>query len=60
LKRAERAIESIRERADAPPETAISLQELVDAIEDIENRLSVLEGRGRINPTAEMSLPNRR
>ena len=60
LKRAERAIERIREQAELPPETAIALQELVDVVRNIEDRLSVLEGKGRINPTAEMGLPNRR
>jgi hypothetical protein len=60
LKRAERAIERIREQADLPPETAIALQELVDAVRNVEGRLSTLEIRGRIHPTAEMALPNRR
>jgi hypothetical protein len=57
LKRAERAIERIREHAELPSETATALQELVDVVE---SRLAALEGRGRIHPTAEMSLPNRR
>jgi uncharacterized membrane protein YccC len=60
LKRAERAIERIREQAELPPETAIALQELVDVVRDIESRLSVLENTGRIHPTAEMGLPNHR
>ncbi|HEX9471428.1 MAG TPA: hypothetical protein VF957_18015 [Bradyrhizobium sp.] len=60
LKRAERAIEKIREQTELPPEAAIALQELVEVIRTIENRLSVLEGKGRIHPTAEMGLPNRR
>jgi hypothetical protein len=60
LKRAERAIERIREQADLPPETAIALQELVDVVRNVEGRLSALEIRGRIHPTAEMALPNRR
>jgi hypothetical protein len=59
LKRAERAIERIREQAELPPETAIALQELVDVVRDIEGRLSALEGRGRLDPTAEMDLTNR-
>ena len=59
LKRAERAIERIREQAQLPPETAIALQELVEVVRDIEDRLSALEGRGRLHPTAEMDLPNR-
>jgi hypothetical protein len=60
LKRAERAIETIREHAELPPETATALQELVDVVRTIESRLTALEGRGRIHPTAEMGLPNRR
>jgi hypothetical protein len=60
LKRAERAGERIREQAELPPETAVALQELVDVIRNIEDRLSVLEGKGSIHPTAEMALPNRR
>jgi hypothetical protein len=59
LKRAERAIERIREQAELPAETAIALQELVDVVRNIEGRLSALEGKGRIRPTAEMDLPNR-
>jgi hypothetical protein len=60
LKRTEQAIERIRRKAELHPETAIALQELVEVVRNIENRLSVLEAKGRINPTAEMSLPNRR
>jgi uncharacterized membrane protein YccC len=60
LKRAERAIERIREQAELPPETAIALQELVDVVRNIESRLSALEGAGNIHPTAEMGLPNQR
>jgi hypothetical protein len=60
LKRAERAIERIREQAELPPETAIALQELVDVVRNMEGRLSALESKGRIHPTAEMDLPNRR
>jgi hypothetical protein len=60
LKRTERAIERIKEQAELPPETAVALQELVEVVRDIEGRLSVLEGKGRIHPTAEMDLPNRR
>ena len=60
LKRAERAIQAIRDQAAIPPETADALDELVDAIRSIEGRLSALEGR-RSHPraTAEMELPNR-
>jgi hypothetical protein len=36
LKRAERAIERIREQAELPPETAIALQELVDVVRNVE------------------------
>ncbi len=60
LKRTERAIERIKEQAELPPETTVALQELVEVVRDIEGRLSVLEGKGRIHPTAEMDLPNRR
>jgi hypothetical protein len=60
LKRAERAIERIREQAALPPETAIALQELVDVVRDIDSRLSALKSTGRIRPTAEMGLPNHR
>jgi hypothetical protein len=60
LKRAKRAIEKIREQAELPPETAIALQELIDLVRTIESRLTALEGKGRIHPTAEMGLPNRR
>ena len=59
LKRAERAIERIREQAELPPETAIALQELVDVVRNMEGRLSALESKERIHPTAEMDLPNR-
>jgi uncharacterized membrane protein YccC len=58
--RAERAIERIREQAELPPEAAIALQELVDVVRSVEGRLSALEDKGRIHPTAEMALPNRR
>jgi uncharacterized membrane protein YccC len=60
LKRAEQAIEKIKEQAELPPEATIALQELVEVIRNIEKRLTVLEGKGRIHPTAEMGLPNRR
>lgn len=60
LKRAERAIERIRQQAELPPETAIALQELVDVVRNIESRLSALESTGRLPPTAEMGLPNHR
>jgi hypothetical protein len=60
LKRAERAIERIREQADLPPETAIALQEIVDVVRNVEGRLSAMEDKERNHPTAEMALPNRR
>jgi hypothetical protein len=59
LKRAERAIQAIRDQAAIPPETADALDELVDAIRSIEGRLSALEGRSHPRATAEMELPNR-
>jgi hypothetical protein len=37
-----------------------ALQELIDLVRTIESRLTALEGKGRIHPTAEMGLPNRR
>jgi hypothetical protein len=38
LKRAERAIETIRIQSELPPEAADALQELVEAIRTIESR----------------------
>ena len=58
LKRAERAIQAIRDQAAVPPETADALDELVDAVRSIEGRLSALEGRSQPRSTAEMELPN--
>jgi uncharacterized membrane protein YccC len=46
LKRAERAIQTIRDQAELPPEAADALQEIVDVIRTIEGRLSTLEGKG--------------
>jgi hypothetical protein len=43
LKRAERAIQTIRDRAELPPETADALQEIVDVIRTIDGRLSTLD-----------------
>jgi hypothetical protein len=40
LKRAERAIQTIRDQAELPPETADAPQEAVDVIRTIEGRLS--------------------
>jgi hypothetical protein len=60
LKRAERAIQSIRDQAELPPETADALQELVDVVRYIDGRLSALESKGKPNPTESMALPNRK
>jgi hypothetical protein len=60
LKRVERAIQTIRDQAELPPETADALQEIVDVIGTIEGRLSTLEGNGHLRPSAEMELPNPR
>ena len=60
LKHAERAIEKIREQAELPPETVVAFEEIVRAARNIDSRLSVLEAKTRVNPTAEMGLPNRR
>jgi uncharacterized membrane protein YccC len=59
LKRAEQAIAMIRDQNELPREAADALQELVDVVRAIEGRLSMLEGKGRLRPTAEMDLPNR-
>jgi hypothetical protein len=60
LKRAERAIQTIRSQAELSPETADALQEIVDVIRTIEGRLSTLEGKEHPHPSAEMELPNPR
>jgi uncharacterized membrane protein YccC len=60
LKRAERAIQSIRDQAELPPETADALQELVDVVSYIDGRLSALESKGKPHPTEAMALPNRK
>jgi uncharacterized membrane protein YccC len=60
LKRAERAIQTIRDQAELPPETADALQELVDVVRNIEGRLSALENKGHPHPTEAMALPNRK
>jgi len=59
LKRAERAIQTIRDQSGLSSETADALQELVDVIRSVEGRLSVLESKGSPRRTAEMDLPNR-
>jgi hypothetical protein len=48
LKRAERAIQTIRDQAELPPETADALQEIVDVIRSIEGRV----GAGRHRTSA--------
>jgi hypothetical protein len=58
LKRAERAIQSIRDQAELPPETADALDALVDVIRTMEGRLSALERKE--HPTEAMALPNRK
>jgi uncharacterized membrane protein YccC len=58
LKRAEQAIKAIRDRSELPPEAADALQELVDAVRTIENRVSSIENQGRPSPTKQMDLPN--
>jgi hypothetical protein len=60
LKRAEQAIEQIREAEELPPKATIALSELVEVARNIDKRLTVLEGKGRISPVAETGLPNRR
>jgi hypothetical protein len=59
LKRAERAIQAIRDRAELPPKAADSLEELVDVVGTMENRVAALETKGRPHPTAQMELSNR-
>ena len=54
LKRAERAIQTIRDQAELPPETADALQEIVDVIGAIEGRLSTLEGKDVVSPLAAL------
>jgi hypothetical protein len=60
LKRAERAIQSIRDQAELPPETADALQELVDVVRNIDGRLSALGSKGKPRSTESMVLPNRK
>jgi hypothetical protein len=59
LKRTERAISLIRERDGLPPEAADALEELVGAAKALESRLSKLEDKGHVAPTASMDLTNR-
>jgi hypothetical protein len=60
LKRAERAIQTIRDQAELPSETADALEELVDVIRAVEWRVSALEGKATVRPTEAMALPNRK
>jgi hypothetical protein len=60
LKRAERAIQSIRNQAELPPETADALDTLVDVIRTTEGRLSALERKEHRQPTEAMALSNRK
>ena len=60
LKRAERAIQSIRDQAELPQEKADALQELVDVARNMDGRLSALESKGKLYPTESMALPNRK
>jgi hypothetical protein len=61
LKRVEKSIEAMRGDPHTPKtaETMEALQDLVDAVRAVEGRLLVLEGKGRLRPTAQMELPNR-
>jgi uncharacterized membrane protein YccC len=52
LKRAERAIATIRDQSELPPETADAIEELVEALRTVERRLAILENGGRKPPTA--------
>jgi hypothetical protein len=58
-KRAERAIQAIRDQVELPPEAAEALEGLVDVVGTMENRVAALEGKGRPHPTAQMDLSNR-
>ena len=60
LKMATRAVEKIKQCADLPVEITPALETIIDAIRNIDGRLSALEGKPRIQPTAEMGLPHRR
>jgi hypothetical protein len=56
LKRAERAIQAIRDQGELPLETAEALTEIVDAVRNIEGRLSALEGKGHPHATVPRSV----
>jgi hypothetical protein len=60
LKRAERAIQAIRDKGELPPETADALTEIVDAVRHVEGRLAALESKGHPHPTDAMALPNQK
>jgi uncharacterized membrane protein YccC len=53
LKRAERAIEAIRNQSELPPEAADALQELVAVVRAIESRLTVLEDIQAMKPSQQ-------
>lgn len=57
LKRAEKAIEAIRNQSELPSEAADALQELVDAVRHLEGRIAGLEGK-RQSRTDQMALLN--
>jgi hypothetical protein len=59
LKRAERAIKAIRDQGELPPEAADALEERVDVVGTMENRVAALETKGRPHPTSQMHLSNR-
>jgi uncharacterized membrane protein YccC len=58
LKRAERAIATIRDQGELPPETADAIEEIVEALRIVERRLAMLESGGHKPPTAQMEPPN--
>ena len=55
LKRAEKAIATIREQAELPPEAADALEEIVAAVRTVEGRLADLE-RKHPRPTEQLKL----
>jgi hypothetical protein len=55
IKRAERAIQTIRDQAELPPKTADALRELVDVVRYIDGRLSTLESKGKPHSTEAMA-----
>lgn len=51
LKRAEQAIQKIRDQSELPSEASDALQELVDVVRVIESRISALENKRSQNFT---------